>query len=225
MPPAGRRDRAGRGRKTGMLDVVLDLSHYNPVTSWAQIRQAAIVGVIHKATEGTTTRDETYAARQPEALAAGLLFGAYHFGRAGDPMGQAAHFLDVAQPTAETLLVLDWESCGAEPSMSLREAEQFVCAVYAGVGRWPGLYSGMSFCQDALVDVRYTVLSLCFLWLARYDETPPEVPPAWETWSLWQWTDHGTVPGIEGPVDRNRWNGDLAGLARLWGRPPGPAPG
>lgn len=35
------------------LNVVVDLSHFNQVTSFQEIQQSGIVGVIHKATEGT----------------------------------------------------------------------------------------------------------------------------------------------------------------------------
>ena len=51
------------------------------------------------------------------------------------------------------------------------------------------------------------------------------VPPTWPTWTMWQYTD-GTngdgpyqVPGIggTGTCDRRQFNGDMDGLARLWG--------
>ena len=48
-----------------------------------------IVGVIHKATQGTTYVDETYASRRVEALACGLLWGAYHFGVGGAAFGSS----------------------------------------------------------------------------------------------------------------------------------------
>jgi hypothetical protein len=59
-------------------------------------------------------------------LAAGLLFGAYHFGTGSDGASQAEHFLDVVQPNADTVVVLDFESNPAGPSMTLEEARAFV---------------------------------------------------------------------------------------------------
>ncbi len=35
------------------LNVVIDLSHYNTVTNFSDVKAGGIVGVIHKATEGT----------------------------------------------------------------------------------------------------------------------------------------------------------------------------
>src|SRR5262245_33649881 len=138
-----------------MLDVVIDLSHYNGITetSFAEAAAASIVGVIHKVTEGTWYLDGEYGPRQPMALGAGLLWGAYHFGRHGDAEGQAHYFLDQVRPTPDTLLVLDWEDLPDDLPMTREEAEQFVQTVYADMGRYPGLYSGMSFCGDQMAAV------------------------------------------------------------------------
>jgi len=86
------------------LNVVIDLSHYNPVTSFQQVQQSGIVGVIHKATEGTNWNDPTYAGRQPQALAAGLWWGAYHFGVNEDGATQAQYFLSIVKPGPQDLL-------------------------------------------------------------------------------------------------------------------------
>jgi lysozyme len=209
-----------------MLDVVIDLSHHNTLTetSFLEAAAAGIQGCLHKITEGTWYLDGTYAERQEWARAAGVWWGAYHFGRSGDAVGQAHYFLEQVQPTPDTLLVLDWETCPSDVSMSRAEAEAFVEVIAQDTGRYPGVYSGMSFCGDALTGLTATdtVLSQCWLWLARYSETPPEVPPVWPTWSMWQYTQEGRVPGIAGPCDRDRFNGDLDGLRRLWGVAPAP---
>jgi lysozyme len=205
-----------------VLDVVLDLSHWNPVTSWQTIKAAGTVGVMHKATQGVSYVDPTYHARRQDALHAGLLWGAYHFGEAGPALPQVRHFLDTVQPTPTDLLVLDFEPCAA--TMTQESAELFVDEVYIQTGRWCGLYSGMAFCQETLGACTATPLARCWLWLARYNVQPPIPPPAWETWSLWQYTDLGSCSGVEGSVDRNKWNGTLEQLYRLWGVVPAEAP-
>ena len=73
---------------------------------------------------------------------AGLLFGAYHFGDGSDGASQARHFLDVVQPDENTVVVLDFESNPAGPSMTLEEARAFVTHLKFELGRWPGFYSG-----------------------------------------------------------------------------------
>ena len=198
-----------------MLDVIIDISHHNTISDWSKIKQSGILGVIHKATQGTTFVDEKYHECRQQALAQNLLFGAYHFGECGDPQAQAQHFLDTVQPEPSDLLVLDFEPCSA--TMALQDAELFVRIVVEATGRLPGLYSGQSFLTDCCLGITQTVLQGCFLWIARYSMQMPVVPPLWETWSLWQYTDSGMVPGVTGACDRNQWNGDEAGLYRLWG--------
>ena len=49
-----------------------------------------IVGVIYKATQGTSYTDDTYVNQQHAAKAAGLLWGAYHFAEATNVDQQVA---------------------------------------------------------------------------------------------------------------------------------------
>ena len=79
-----------------MLNAVIDISHHNQVSSFDTVRQAGILGVFHKATQGPAYVDPTFAANRTRILDAGLLFGAYHFGTAGDADAQAEHLLSVA---------------------------------------------------------------------------------------------------------------------------------
>ena len=58
---------------------VLDISHHNDVSSWDDVVAAGIVGVIHKATEGTGYSDPDRATNCANALKAGLAVCTYHF--------------------------------------------------------------------------------------------------------------------------------------------------
>lgn len=214
-----------------MIDAIVDISHFNASPDWTVAEKAGVKGVIHKATQGSTGTDATFAPHRRAATEAGLWWGAYHFGTGEDGVLQAKHFLGVATPGPHDLLALDLEPNPQGPSMNLTQAEAFVKHVQAITGRWPGLYGG-SYVAQLLAGVTSTVLANCWLWLAEYGPTP-HVPHPWPTWTLWQYTDgrtHGAeaVPGL-GPCDRSRFNGPLDGLARLWGHteaspPPGKPP-
>lgn len=204
-----------------MINVVVDLYHGDSVSSFAALKAAGIEGVIHKATQGTHFQDPEYHDRRAQARAAGLLWGAYHFGEGGDGATQAGFFLDFVQPEATDLLVLDFETNTQGASMTLAEAEQFVATVQSRTGRWPGLYSSPSYLNQALGEGRSPVLASCWLWIADY-ASAPVVPANWPYWTLWQYTDgtHGpephTVDGV-GNCDRDQFNGSLDQLHRLWG--------
>jgi lysozyme len=188
------------------------------------VKESGILGVIHKATQGVGFEDPNYGERRTRALSVGLFWGAYHFGVRGSVAGQVDHFLDTVQPGATDLLVLDWEPNGRDRTMTLREAEAFVQRVRDRVGRYPVLYTGQSFIRERLGNrtPAQTVLSNCPLWIARYSSQLPVVPPAFPTFTLWQYTDGAQgpqphqVPGV-GRCDRDKFNGDEAGLRRLWG--------
>lgn len=202
-----------------MINVTIDVSHHQASVDFARLRAAGIVAVIAKATQGVSYVDPCYHARRTEALAQSILWGAYHFGEPGNVAAQVAHFLDTVQPTASDLLVLDWEDSGGL-AMTVREAEAFVERVALEThGRWPGLYSGQSFLQEQLGTTTVSPLGTCFLWIARYSRQQPVVPPLWDCWSFWQYSDQGRVPGVQGPCDRSRFNGELEQLYRLWGVP------
>jgi lysozyme len=203
-----------------LLNAVIDLSHHNTVTSFQQIKGNGIIGVIHKATQSTRFVDAEYADRRRAALSAGLLFGSYHFAATGDPERQADHYLDTADSIE--LMVLDFEPNAQEGTMTLAEAETFVRRIHDQTGRFPGLYSGESFINDQLGNNTGTILKECFLWIAKFSANPPKIPPAFPTFTLWQYTDGSAgpqphaVPGV-GRCDRDKFNGDEAGLRRLFG--------
>ncbi len=202
------------------LNVVVDLSHHNSEVSFAKAKKAGILGVIHKATQGTLYVDPVYQTNRAKAKKLGLLWGAYHFGTGSDGISQAQHFLDSVRPMDKDLLVLDFEANAQGPSMSLEEARAFVTHVNEQTGRWPGLYSG-HYVKELLGTSKDEVLSQCWFWLSQYGSTAV-VPPNWNSWTLWQYTDGGIgppphdVPGI-GRCDRDKYNGDAVTLASFWG--------
>jgi len=202
-------------------NVVVDISYHNGNPDFAQAANAGIVAVIHKATQGLTMVDRKYRQNREKAIAAGLLWGAYHFGTSANAADQADHFLDIVEPDSQTLLVLDYEPNG-DLTMTLSQARAFVSRVHSIAGRFPGLYSGSLIKQKLGNKPVDPVFSQCFLWIAQYGPAPTNIPPTWPTWTLWQYTDGvagpqpHSVPGI-GPCDRDQFNGRMSALRRLWG--------
>jgi GH25 family lysozyme M1 (1,4-beta-N-acetylmuramidase) len=207
-------------RQAVPLNVVVDLSHHNGDVDLATAQsQGGVVGVIHKATQGLAYTDPLYLPNREKATAATLLWGAYHFGTGSDGVQQAEFFLQQTQPDDETLLVLDFEANPQGPSMTLEEARAFVTHIKEVTGRWPGLYGG-HYLKSLLGTNTDAVLANCWFWLSQYGPTAV-VPVNWKTWTMWQYTDGGMgpepheVPGI-GRCDRDRFNGSVTQLKRLW---------
>ena len=201
------------------INVVVDISHHNGNVNLQLAKADGIVGVIHKATQGTTMADPMYQTNRTQALNEGLLWGAYHFGTGGDGAAQAQFFLNVVGTFDNTLLVLDFEQNTDGASMSLADARAFVTEVNQMTGRFPGFYSG-SYIKQLLGSAKDQVLAQCWLWLPEYGPTAV-VPANWSTWTMWQYTDGNfgpqphSVNGI-GNCDRDKFNGTEDQLQTLW---------
>jgi len=199
---------------------VIDIYHGDNVApnGFAQARAFGIVGVIHKASEGSSTVDETYARRRTMAKDAGLLWGAYHFIRPVDTSSQVDLFLRTARPDQDTLLALDYEV----DSVSLDQARDFIEQVESRVGRSVVLYSGNTI-KEKLGNRVDPWWGAHRLWLAQYGSNP-RVPPSWTKAWLWQYTGDGggppphQVPGIEGDggIDISHWDGTDDELRAQW---------
>ena len=197
------------------LNVVIDLSHFNTVTSFSDVKASGIVGVIHKATQGTGWMDPTYDTRKQQALSAGLWWGAYHFGTNEDGAAQAQYFLSKVNPGPKDLLALDFEE-NPSSQMTIAQAEQFATEIFNKTGRYPGFYSD-ALAGNMLGGNVSSVLANCWFWRAEYSGSSPSVPPTWSNWTMWQYTSSGSVNGITGECDRDTFNGSMDGLSRLWG--------
>lgn len=201
------------------VNVVVDLSHHNNVVDLAKAKDNGLVGVFHKATQGLSFTDPLYQKHKDAATAAGLLWGAYHFGDGSDGVAQADFFLNKVGTDPDQLLVLDFEANPAGPSMSLVEARAFVTHINEVTASFPGFYCG-HFYKELVGTGVDTVIGNCWLWLAQYGPTPV-VPATWDRWTFWQYTDGASgplpheVPGI-GFCDRDRFNGTEDELRAFW---------
>ena len=205
--------------------VVLDLSHHNTIQSFADMKAAGIVGIIHKCTEGTSYVDAKYASRKAMALKAGFLWGAYHFATNADVNDQVEHFLDTADADENTLLALDFEPNPSGGTMDLDQAREWLKLVASKTGQRPILYSG-NLIKETLGNDDDEFFGSHRLWLAQYGKIA-RVPSAWNNWWLWQYAADGVGPephevdGIDGTPDVNIYNGKVSDLIANWVDIPG----
>jgi len=95
---------------------VVDIYQGDRVSSFKKAADSGIWGVIHKATTGATGTDKKYKDRRTSAVAAGLLWGAYHWGTHADVAKQVDNFLKAADPDPQTLVALDFERHARQPN-------------------------------------------------------------------------------------------------------------
>lgn len=209
----------------GTVDVIVDLNHDNEI-DFEKVKQAGILAVIHKASEGATFRDEKYLSRRKLAIEAGLLWGAYHFSSSRNVNRQFENFIEaidwknLADDT--TLLCLDFEPSNSGPDMTIEQAQEFVSLVKDRTGRWPMIYGGSLLRSSIAHHSPDDILKNCPLWYARYRNKPVGIPiDTWPTFTLWQYSDgeHGPEPHkVEGMgrADRSCFNGTVEDLKIQW---------
>jgi lysozyme len=189
-----------------MKMMVIDLSHWDPATDYGAVKNAGVLGVIYKATQGLNYTDPTYNSQKQAAKAAGLLWGSYHFADSSDINTQINNYLHFAQPTSEEIFCLDWEDNGST-TMTADMAKTWIQGVEQKLSRVNQclLYSGNT-AKEALGSAVDTFFGARRLWLAQYSPTP-SVQPSWATYWLWQYSASGPCPGVPTPCDVNAyWN-------------------
>lgn len=199
----------------------IDVSHYQAMVSWPEVRQAGIEFAFAKATDGLTWTDPQFAANWPAMKAAGLLRGAYHFFEpADDPAQQAQFFLETVQLAAGDLpAALDVETAGTSTSgagsgtTALWEGvETWLQIVAAATGVQPFLYMNPTFADQNQAP---SSLAAYPLWIAEYGVAQPALPAGWSNWLIWQHSESGVVPGVSTAVDLDQLDGPIARLQAL----------
>jgi lysozyme len=192
----------------------IDVSHYQGMVSWPEVKASGAQFAFAKATEGLTWTDPEFAANWAGMKAAGILRGAYHFFEPDDDAGQQAQFFlrTVQLESGDLPAVLDVETA-ASPGQDLWQGVQtWLETVEAATGLTPILYMSPDF---AAANHAPSSLAVYPLWIADYGVEAPAIPQGWSTWLLWQSSESGTVAGLTGPVDLDQANGPLAALQAL----------
>ncbi|WP_067477989.1 glycoside hydrolase family 25 protein [Nocardia amamiensis] len=186
---------------------------------WFAVKRAGHDFAMVKATEGIHYVNPYFLADSLQMRAAGMARGTYHYARpALPPEPQAAMYAAVALGQNGPLdlpPVLDLEdSGGLRPPALIDWTRRYLGTVQALTGRVPIIYTYPSFWRTAMADTGE--FAGYPLWIADYRGNPqPEVPGGWPTWTFWQTTDRGTIPGIAGRVDLNVYSGAQGDLARF----------
>lgn len=198
----------------------IDVSHYNGVVDWKKVADSGIAFAYVKATEGTQTKDPQFSANYAGVKDNGLLRGAYHFFHPSlDAKAQSANFLQLVSILGAGDLppALDVEIAENQNASTIAKGvQQWLDLVETALGRTPIIYTGASF-WNANVGKTGNFAKYP-LWVAHYTSKPsPNIPSAFTDYTLWQYSESGSVAGITGTTDLNRFKGGLDGLKGLAG--------
>ncbi len=197
----------------------IDISHYQGDIDWERLRRDGVIDscpirfVMIKATEGADKVDENFEHNFHTAREYGFTRGAYHFYSTQSPaINQAQAFISkVRLERGDLPPVLDVEKKPKEQSRDdfRRDVLTWLLMVERHYGVKPIIYTYHKFKLEYLDDSLFNQFPY---WIAHYYVDSLEYRGPWK---FWQHTDAGRLPGIDGDVDFNVYNGSYYDLLQM----------
>ena len=185
----------------------IDVSAFQGKIDFEKVRQAGIEVVYIRAGLGDDYVDPYYRRNAEGAQEQGLRFGFYYYvtaENADEARAQAERFYDLIQEYEYNCRpALDFEEYSGKSAARINEIGlAFLQRIQQLTGVTPALYTD-AYAADRVWDA---ALGAYPLWVADYGAEEPDVTSGhWEGWSGFQYTDRGSVDGISGNVDRDRF--------------------
>ena len=194
----------------------IDVSHYQGDVDWSAVKNDGVVFAYTKAAEGETGADSEFAENWAAMKSAGIIRGAYDFYRVGDsPDKQLQNFtakVNLEQGDLPPMVDIETVNGAIETVQSLSsELHKYLEALESHYGLKPIIYTSNGFWNKYL-DASFSAYPL---WIAEYGVQSPREPNGWGSWVFWQYSQNGTVNGIDGSVDLDYFNGTLDDLKNL----------
>lgn len=199
----------------------IDISRYQQKIDWGAVTASGVQFCFIKATEGARDVDVAFQRHWDAAATAGLIRGAYHFFRPQIPVSAQADLftstIGELQP-GDLPPALDLEGTagwtGIPPASRASLALKMLEAMESSLRVTPIVYMSPWFATEMLNST--AALVRFPIWIAQYTQAQsPNVPKPWKAWTFWQHSQGGTVPGISGLLDLDRFQGSLEDLKRL----------
>jgi lysozyme len=197
----------------------IDVSKWQGTIDWQTVRGSGVAFAFIKATEGGDVFDDRFAENWAGAGAAGVPRGAYHFYYFCRTAAEQARWFMANVPRERGALppVLDMEwnhksrTCPHRPSAETVRSEMRAWKEMVGsyYGQRPIIYTTVDFYHD---NELWRVEGYEF-WLRSVANHPERIYPG-QSWTFWQYTGTGVVPGIAGKTDINAF----AGSRTAWSR-------
>jgi GH25 family lysozyme M1 (1,4-beta-N-acetylmuramidase) len=200
---------------------------------WPGVAASGVSFAYIKATEGQFYTNPYFAADNQASKAAGLLTGAYTFGRPDlrDPVGDANYFINNAAWTNDShtlvpFLDMEWPYIAGTPTcygLSVQEMvtwiQQFLDQVKLRIGRNAMIYTAASWWNQCTGNT--TAFSGYPLDVASFSSSAPTtLPSGWQSWNVWQYAAGNS--GQQGNYDKDVFNGTQDDLRLLAGVDPPP---
>ena len=177
----------------------IDVSHYQGNINWKKVVKSGDVGFVYvKATEGSSIIDDRYKENVREARGAGLLVGSYHLysprTTAYDQMKNIRRM--VKKKDQDLKFVLDIEEKHAK-DLYMKRVDKLLELIEREYGSRPIIYTNEHVYRRYFSGAKYKKYKF---FIANY-RCRPKID-----YTMWQYTECGSVAGISGCVDKIKFN-------------------
>jgi GH25 family lysozyme M1 (1,4-beta-N-acetylmuramidase) len=191
----------------------IDVSKWQGYIDWNAVAGAGIDFAFIRVSDGLNYQDAYFQSNWSQAKANGVVRGAYQFFRSDeDPVAQAQYLLDEMGPLEPGDLppVCDVETAdGQSPATIIDRIQTWLDVVEGALGVKPLIYTSPGVWGSIVNSGAFSDYPL---WVAHWGASCPSMPTGWGDWLMWQTSDSGNVPGINGGVDTDLFNGDMEAL-------------
>ena len=197
--------------KLNPIEKGIDVSKWNGSINWQSVKASGIDYVIIRAGYGTSTVDPQFKTYIEGAINAGLKIGVYWFSYATSTEKaaiEAQKCLETISPYKNNIsypVFFDFEydsvnyarknGINITKDLATNMANTFIDTVKAQ-GYSTGIYTNRDFSSTYFTE---DLMNSNTLWIAQYNSTNTFGKP----YSMWQFSEKGSVPGISGYVDLN----------------------
>jgi lysozyme len=201
----------------------IDVSEFQGNVDWAKVKASGRQFAIIRVSDGTGHLDSTFAQNWAGAKNAGLIRGVYQFFEpGGDAVAQANLLLSKiggALGPDDLPPMIDVEVTGSQtPATVNSKIHQWIDKVQAATGKKPLIYTGTWFWDPNVNSSDFASYPLVESYYCS--NCCPNLPKPWSKWTMWQYSSTGSVPGISGNVDLDKFDGTLAQLQAIAGGAP-----
>lgn len=192
----------------------IDVSRWQSEINWTMVSQSEVSFSFIKATEGNYRLDPFFARNWEETKRHGIKRGAYHFYKPESPVQEQIKLFTstVTLEAGDLPPVLDLEVTDrtVSPEQLRKDVRTWLEAVTAHYGVRPIIYTGQNYYRRYLKGH----FPEYHFWIARYSDVKPEIHHT-DSWMFWQFTDRGSIAGINSAVDINFFAGSFEQLGQL----------
>ena len=199
----------------------MDISHNNDAINWDDLTpHIQFVYCKYSESAGFNDREfDTYIAKIKQKS---LMMGAYHFFDFQSPaQDQASNFLACGLDFSDKanvlppMIDLETESDYLRDNKDacVQSITDWISAVSTQTGRTPVIYTFKWFWNEYLAGTPQFGSNP--LWISAFQPQSPGIPPEWDKYTIWQYSQNGPLPGTSGDVDQDIFNGTLAQLKSL----------